>query len=139
MLTQDELNQIEQSVSLAEMKTSGEIRVHIDSSCETDAYKRGLEIFQELEMHKTELRNGILIYIDFTHRKIAVIGDKGIHSKVNSEFWVAINNDLIKQFKTENFLNGILQGVKILGEKLEEYFPRNISNADELSNKVTIG
>jgi len=139
MLSQEDLKEIEKAVSLAETKTSGEIRVHIDNKCEIDAYERGLKIFQELEMHKTKLRNGILIYLDFTNRKLAIIGDKGIHDKVGIEFWEITKTNLINQFKTENFIHGIIQSVKILGEKLEKYFPSTMSNPDELSNEVTVG
>ncbi|MFY7944170.1 MAG: TPM domain-containing protein, partial [Crocinitomicaceae bacterium] len=78
MLTNQELEQVERTISEAEKKTSGEIRVHIDSFCETDPYQRGVDIFHELRMNETEERNGILIYIDFTHRKLAIVGDEGI-------------------------------------------------------------
>ena len=54
-------------------------------------------------------------------------------------FWEITKTNLINQFKTENFIHGIIQSVKILGEKLEKYFPSTMSNPDELSNEVTVG
>lgn len=137
MLNNEELKQIEQLISEGEQKTSGEIRVHIDNSCETDPYQRGVQVFHELKMHETKERNGILIYLDFTHRKLAIIGDVGIHEKVGNEFWENTKTELINEFKNSNFLNGVCKSVLILSEKLANYFPDSDSNSNELSNEVT--
>jgi uncharacterized membrane protein len=88
-------------------------------------------------MHETKERNGILIYLDFTHRKLAIIGDVGIHEKVGNDFWEDTKTELINEFKNSNFLNGVCKSVLILSEKLANYFPDSDSNSNELSNEVT--
>jgi uncharacterized membrane protein len=88
-------------------------------------------------MHETKERNGILIYLDFTHKKLAIIGDIGIHEKVGIEFWERTKADLINEFKSSNFLQGICNSVSLLSEKLSSYFPNTDSNTNELSNEVT--
>lgn len=137
MLTNTELKQIEELISEGEKRTSGEIRVHIDNTCEIDPYQRGVQIFHELKMQETKERNGILIYLDFSHRKLAIIGDVGIHEKIESEFWEKTKEELINEFKSSNFLNGVCNSVKILSEKLVAFFPSSDSDSNELSNEVT--
>jgi uncharacterized membrane protein len=137
MLTNTELKQIEELISEGEKRTSGEIRVHIDNTCEIDPYYRGIQIFHELKMHKTKERNGVLIYLDFTHKKFAIIGDLGIHEKVGSEFWENTKTELVKEFKNSNFLNGVCNCVEILSDKLSTFFPLKDSDTNELSNEVT--
>ncbi len=62
--TPEENEKIIHSIQQAEMQTSGEIRIFVESRCKyVDALDRAKEIFTNLEMEKTELRNGVLFYI----------------------------------------------------------------------------
>ena len=80
------------AIEMAELNTSGEIRVHIESKCKEDTLDHAAFIFEKLEMHKTEQRNGILFYIALKDHKFAVLGDAGIHQKVGDEFWGKVKN-----------------------------------------------
>ena len=40
-------------------------------------------------MHKTEARNGVLVYLSTEDRKFAILGDMGINAKVDDGFWQA--------------------------------------------------
>ncbi|MDT8348021.1 MAG: TPM domain-containing protein, partial [Flavobacteriaceae bacterium] len=73
---------IVQSITKAEFNTTGEIRVHIESTANGDAQERAKKVFEILEMHKTEARNGVLFYLAVCDRCFAIIGDRGIHEKV---------------------------------------------------------
>ena len=50
---------IQQAIADAELNTSGEIRVRVDGKCKVDPKVKAIEIFQKLEMHRTELRNAV--------------------------------------------------------------------------------
>ena len=41
-------------------------------------------------MHRTALRAGVLVYIAVADRKLAVIGDAGIHERVGQAYWDGI-------------------------------------------------
>jgi len=86
-LTKDEQAQIVKAIESAELNTSGEIRVHLESLCSGDPFKRAVYLFNKLKMHKTKDRNGVLIYIAFESKKFAIIGDSGINEKVSDNFW----------------------------------------------------
>ena len=62
-LTKEEEQEIVDAIHVAEKNTSGEIRVHIEKTTSLDAYDRAMEVFHELKMDETELKNGVLIYI----------------------------------------------------------------------------
>ena len=55
--------QILAAVKEAEMETSGEIRVHIETSLKGDVLDRAAWLFKKLGMLKTTERNGVLFYL----------------------------------------------------------------------------
>ncbi|UCH13805.1 MAG: TPM domain-containing protein, partial [Bacteroidales bacterium] len=69
--TQEEKESIKKSIAEAELNTSGEIRVHIEGVCANDVLDRAAYVFEKLDMHKTELRNGVLFYLAVKNRKFA--------------------------------------------------------------------
>ena len=61
--TQDEEEEIKHAILNAELDTSGEIRVHVENTCQGDVLDRAAAVFKLLKMHETDLRNGVLIYL----------------------------------------------------------------------------
>ena len=86
-LTAEQQNTVVKAVRLAEKGTSGEIRIHIDAVCEGNPVQKAQELFFLLGMDKTELRNGVLIYLACESKVFAIIGDKGINDVVPENFW----------------------------------------------------
>ena len=76
---------IEHAIAQAELTTSAELRVHLEDNCKEDPLDRAAYLFEKLEMHKTALRNGVLIYVAFQDRKLAILGDAGIHHHVHQQ------------------------------------------------------
>lgn len=130
---------IEDTIRLAEEKTSGEIRLHVEDVCEIDPVERAIEIFEDLNMHQTTLRNGVLFYVAFASRKFAVIGDIGIHEKVGEAYWKNILNEVNVQLKSGNITDGLCAGILHVGEQLREFFPLHTNDKNELSNEITFG
>ena len=83
----DDLEAIAHAVRVAEGHTSAEVRVHLDHRCKGDALEKAVAVFERLGMHKTADRHGVLIYVAVTDRKLAVIGDRGIHERVGEDYW----------------------------------------------------
>jgi uncharacterized membrane protein len=65
-------DRIVSAIKNAEMATSGELRVHIERKSDLDALARSKALFLELGMDKTELRNGVLIYLALEDKKFAI-------------------------------------------------------------------
>jgi uncharacterized membrane protein len=89
-------------------------------------------------MHATKERNGVLIYLSFTDRKLAILGDVGIDEKVGADFWDGTKNQLIEDFKKNQFTQGIINAVKESGNRLKAHFPCEADDIDELSNEITL-
>jgi uncharacterized membrane protein len=137
MLTEKDKDLIQDAIAQAELETSGEIRVHIDKACDGDPVKRAIEVFEELRMHETQLRNGVLIFIAFSNQKLAIIGDKGINELVPSNFWDSTRDVMIQLFKKGQFTEGICAAVKEAGGQLATYFPLEEGDVNELNNKIS--
>jgi uncharacterized membrane protein len=137
--TKDQQEQIVASIAKAEKNTSGEVRVHIDSSCSEDVLDKAANMFHELKMDKTALRNGVLFYLAVDDHKFAILGDKGINEKVPSDFWDHIKEVMLDHFKQKQFTEGLCKGIEMAGEKLKAHFPLQINDADELNNEVSFG
>jgi uncharacterized membrane protein len=138
MLTASEKEEIQECIRLAELKTSGEIRVHIDKKCDSDPFEKAVSIFNKLKMYQTRDRNGVLIYISFSDRKLAIIGDEGINAVVPTYFWESTKNELIFRFKRNEFAQGIIDAVNEAGKQLQQYFPVKSDDKNELSNEITM-
>jgi uncharacterized membrane protein len=128
------------AIQEAEQKTSGEIRVHVESNCDKDVLDRATEVFAELHMHQTELRNGVLFYIALEDHQFAVLGDAGINASVPDHFWEDITAEVIKHFKHKKYAEGLAQGVRMAGEQLKTHFPYDRQgDTNELSDDVSFG
>jgi len=62
------------AIKQAEKQTSGEVRVFIESKCQyVNAIDRAKELFEKLDMHKTEQRNAVIVYVALKHRQLAIL------------------------------------------------------------------
>lgn len=127
------------SIEKAESRTSGEIRVHIESRCKSNVLDRAATVFKTLSMHKTKERNGVLIYLSVNDRKFAIIGDIGINAKVPSDFWDSTKELVISHFKKGEFTEGILAGIELAGKHLAAYFPHQEDDVNELPDDISFG
>ncbi|MDZ4758880.1 MAG: TPM domain-containing protein [Bacteroidota bacterium] len=137
-LNPEQEQQIEKAIGLAENQTSGEIRLHTEQFCDLDdTLQRALEVFYDLEMDKTQQQNGILIYIAYEDKKMAIVGDEGINNVVPKNYWDIIIQEMKSDFAAGNFEEGICKAVHEVGEKLKQYFPWNSDDKNELSDKIS--
>lgn len=125
------------AIQNAELRTSGEIRVHIEKVCKEDALVACKKKFEELNMHETKDRNGILFFLAIESKSFAVWGDEGIHQKVTDQFWKSITDCAISYFKQHDLMTGIEKAVEMCGEKLKIYFPIQTDDKNELSNEIS--
>src|SRR5690606_12685909 len=124
------------AINMAENRTSGEIRVCIEKKCPHEAIAQAVRRFSELDMHKTALKNGVLIYLAIEDHKFAIIGDEGINKKVPENFWEETKNIMANLFKKEQFAEGLIAGIDRAGKQLKTFFPRSDDDINELPNEV---
>ncbi|MBE6224675.1 MAG: TPM domain-containing protein [Bacteroidales bacterium] len=130
---------IEQAIKEAELDTSGEIRVHIESKCPSDPLQRAVYVFNYLKMYNTAARNGVLIYVAVESRKFAIIGDAGINKVVPDNFWNSIKDKMGEAFSQGRYVEGLAQAVKEAGESLKQYFPYRTDDINEQPDEISFG
>jgi len=130
---------IKSAIKEAELNTSGEIRVHIESKINGDPLDRASYLFEKMGMQKTESRNGVLFYLAIDSKKFAIIGDAGINSRVPENFWDEIKSMMGDSFKSGEFTNGLTTGIVMAGEQLKKHFPYQSDDENELSDDISFG
>ena len=138
-LNDAERKRVAEAISAAERRTSGEIRVHIEEHIEEDVLDHAAYVFEELGMHHTRERNGVLIYICVADRLVAVLGDKGINERVPPGFWNDVVAILKLHFAADRPADGLCEAVHMVSEKLAAFFPWQAADTNELSNEVSFG
>ena len=139
MLSEEHQNLILQAIQDAELQTSGEIRVHVESHCAGHPIDRAKELFFQLGMQKTDLQNGVLVYLAMKDRKFSIIGDKGIDAKVPAEFWDTIRDEMRAYLAKNEFGMALSHGIMRAGEVLAAFFPYQKDDQNELSNAISFG
>lgn len=136
-LTSDEETAVVEAIRKAEKNTSGEIRIHLEKSTSTHVADRAVEVFHKLDMHKTQERNAVLIYIAVKDKQFAIYGDEGINKKVPHNFWDTIKEIILKNFKNKKYKQALVQGVTMIGNQLKSHFPHTENDINELPNDIS--
>lgn len=137
--SKEEKDRIRSAVQKAELNTSGEIRVHVDKHCREEVMDRAAWWFGKLEMQKTEKRNGVLFYLAVKDHKFAILGDAGINALTPEDFWDRIKEGMLEQFREGKFAEGLEQGILEAGKALQEHFPYQSDDVNELSDDISFG
>lgn len=127
------------AIQHAEQHTSGEIRVHVEDATDKDALERAKEVFERLEMHKTELRNGVLFYLAVDQHHFAIYGDAGINMVVPDHFWEDTRDIVLTHFRKGDFATGLEHGIKKAGYELKVHFPFSEDDINELPDDISKG
>lgn len=128
------------AVRYAELQTSGEVRVHVEGTCEEDnPLDRAAWLFNELGMTKTQLRNGVLVYVALKSKCFCIIGDAGINRVAPEGFWDSARDAMQTCFAQGRKVDGIVEGVRRVGELLKDFFPYQADDVNELPDAISWG
>ena len=136
-LNAQEEQEIVNAILEAERNTSGEIRVHIESTTSEDHYKRAQQLFHQLKMDNTKESNGVLLYVAVHDHKFVILGDKGIDKVVPDNFWESTRDIIQEHFKHGHFKQGIVEGILEAGKELKAHFPWQSDDQNELSDEIS--
>lgn len=141
ILTAEENRRIVSAIRNSEVRTSGEIRVYIESRNPlVNPLERAAEVFYRLKMENTIHRNGVLVYVAYKHREVALFGDEGIDREVGREYWKNCVSGMLDLFREGSLAEGIEQCVLQIGKTLEEKFPyHSEEDKNELPDEIVFG
>jgi putative membrane protein len=81
-------------------------------------------------------RTGVLIFLSVLERQVVILGDAGIHERVQTHGWQAHVDHIIAQIKKGNAAEGVCDVIARLATSLEGSAPRQSDDRDELPNTV---
>ena len=128
--------EIKKAIQKAEMECSGEIRVSVSRFFWGSVEKAARKAFVRLGMDRTELRNGILFFVVPSRKRFIVLGDEGIHREVGQEFWDKVAEAVSGYFRKGHFTEGLVHGIREVGERLKKHFPHAVDDVNELPDEV---
>lgn len=141
LFSEQENSAIVEAIRGAEKRTSGEVRVYIESSCKyVDPLDRAAELFYSLKMDSTAERNAVLVYVAVKDHQLALFADEGIHKKTGQLFWKEEVELMLAHFNKNNYALGVEAVVKQIGEALYQHFPYNgETDKNELPDEIVFG
>jgi uncharacterized membrane protein len=145
VFSERDLQDIAAAVDRVERAAAAEVRVHLEQRVhhrrgETpDALARAQAVFHHLDMHKTQHRNGVLVYLALADRKLAIVGDEAIHARVGDAYWERVRDLMVQHLRAEAPRDAVVHAVEDLGRVLAEHFPRRPDDTPgELTNEVSV-
>jgi uncharacterized membrane protein len=130
---------VEQAIRAAERRTSAEIRVAIARSWFWGDTQRAAErAFHKLGVVKTRQRNGVLIFVAPSRRQVAVIGDAGVHARMAPDFWSAVVDRMLADFRRGDRTTGLIAAITLLADALAAAFPIGPGDVNELPDTVSV-
>ena len=111
------------AIAHAEAKTSTQIRVFVSHHRCPDPLAAARKQFERLGMTKTRHRNAVFIFVAPESQTFALLGDVAIHEKCGDNFWQAVRDEMIPEFKSERYTEGIVHAIQRAGELMATYFP----------------
>ena len=102
------------------------------------AHRRAVEQFLTQNLHTTEGRTGVLIFISVAERYAAVLADTRIDSRVPAGTWQAIVDELTARIGEGHAADGLIAAISSAGGLLAAHFPPGTADPDELPNHLIV-
>lgn len=142
LLPPEEQEKVVACIQNAESKTTGELRVYLESRCAyVDAMDRARELFAGLHMHETERRNAVLVYMAIDDHQFAIMGDREIYEQAGGPlFWQTAAEEFRTYLKEGRLAEGLCVCINELGKALAQHFPYDPSIPhNELPDEIVFG
>ncbi len=100
------------------------------------AHHNALKQFLARNVHITNRRTGVLIFVSLAERYAEVVADAGINRKVPQEVWNGVVAALIDKARGGRLADGFEDAVQTVGALLAEHFPVRSGDRNELDDHV---
>ncbi len=144
-LTAANLKAIRAVVTDQERRHSGELRFAVEGGLPLrhfllgqSARARAVECFAELGIWDTSCNNGVLIYLLLADRRVEIVADRGIHSRIGTGTWELICGEMQRDFAHGRFEEGVTKGLASVSDLLAMHFPHCGDDLNELPDDPVI-
>ena len=136
------LDALQHEIAAAEKVHRGEVCFVVEAELDTAQLWRGLgsrerarEVFAAQGVWNTEENNGVLIYVLLADRKVEIVADRGVDSKVEPREWRAIVDAMDAHFAAGRYHEGAVEGVRRVSGLLARHFPAGEGERNELGDR----
>jgi putative membrane protein len=102
------------------------------------AHRRAVEQFLAQNLHTTEGRTGVLLFVSVVEHYAEIIADRGIGAKVPEATWQGIIDRLTGAIGAGQPADGFVEAVGTIGSALAAHFPPGGSTPNELPDHLII-
>lgn len=94
------------------------------------------EQFLAQNLHHTEQRNGILLFVSVAERYVEIMADKGINDVVDANTWNQVIQQFIDNIKQGEVEQGFISAIDTSAGILKQHFPVQPRDLNELPNHL---
>ncbi len=98
--------------------------------------ERAVRAFYEKGLYKTRDETGILIFMSLLERKVWILGDRGINTKVPHSLWRELALELSAGLRENKACDVLCRVIEKVGQEFAVHFPRKADDENELSDEV---
>jgi putative membrane protein len=98
--------------------------------------ERAVRAFYEKGLYRTRHETGILIFISLFERKVWILGDRGINSRIAPESWQMLAQTLTTGIRDGRACDALCGVIASCGEELARHFPREADDRNELADEL---
>ena len=103
---------------------------------EREVREGALAAFYAEKLYKTAAENGILLYVSVLERKVWILADAGINSRIDPMVWERVVADLTDGIREGRRCQALCAAIRATGDILREHFPSRRDDRDELHNLI---
>lgn len=137
------LEEMTAAIASGERTHLGEVRFAVESRLSpwmvldgVDAAQRARQVFGQLQVWDTEHNTGVLLYVLLAEKRIEIVADRGIASRVAQAEWDDICAGMQGSYASGCWREGSLVGIAAVHVLLQRHFPSSGSdNPDELPDR----
>ncbi len=101
-------------------------------------HQRAISLFKVGAERRTHGRTGVLIYISMREHRAEIVADEPIAIKVPAEIWGDAMADMLVEIRQGRIAEGMVAGVRDVGQILAEHFPRSDDDRNELPDRLIV-
>lgn len=98
--------------------------------------ERALQVFYERGLHNTRDGTGVLFLISLLEKRVYVLADHGIYSKINQTALDGYAESVGQGIAEKRAAEALCESIRTIGADLAEHFPARADDTNEISNEI---
>lgn len=102
------------------------------------AEEQAFQEFHRHGLHRTVGATGVLLFVSLLERRVVVLADDGIASRVEPSFWEGVDDAVLEAVRRGALRDGLVAGIRRVGELLSREFPWTAGDRNEIPDRVIV-